>query len=1288
MNAKFLVKNGIFLSVFLGAALLPYQEVIAQGDRPLSTPDRRVTRELWDIWRQGFEFYEKGEMKMISGKYAESLPLYQKSLESFQEVRRQNPQWNRNVIEYRMNLCKRRLLTAQRRAAEASDAAKRALNRSSITLPASGSAVSPSHTATTAEASRELDRRLQNAIQENSLRKKQIEELQKELAQLRPDAARADSALRQIRSLMEERTKLEKQLASIKLQFEKIQEEQRKSSPRTAELERLLSAEQNKSSAYAKAFRERSAEHAVLQEQLKTLKAEQTRRDAAYAELNRKYTVELQSTEKMVRQNAAQLNTLSAAVKKSEEENLRLKNSLEKKNREYEQSVAELGKLRAGQLSSDELSRKIAADAAVLREENRKSKAELETLRSSRAHLENQMADLNREIIKLKKDLILNIEQRNDFAKANDSISKQFGELERSFRKLSSENAELRKKLDAAVRERELLASKVNDQLSESLKNQLAAARLEIGRLTAEREAAEKTGNQRSESLKNQLAAAQLEIGRLTAEQKAAEKVKLQNESLARLTEELKNKNDQLAKLNSETEQLRILQNDLTAKLRKADSENAELRSQQTQLVAQMAKQRRDSENAVQSGEAARQQLQAQLKAQEEAGKKPSALVIELRRQLTEAEGRNKVLQQENSALKSESDVHRKQLSDTRNKTDSLQQENASLKKESAELRRKLADSENSREKPMRTVAPAPVPVPIPVSRPVPQDYQEKYTALEKKYAALQNHADETGRQLADARSRNETLTRQLADSNRKALTESRQASEKIQELTQTKTALAQQQRDLTNARSKLSQYRKTTVLHEKQRLELLQEISQLQNTLRATAAERTRLGKELDAAREKLPTAGELERAQAERARAQQTIARMQQEKTELETNIASLQSRLGGTQAQLAKLQKNAAENEKYVMRLRNSLLELEKNKNELTAVRKDLDTLQKEKNAAEKNAAVMEQNLKSELQKNARQILTLREENISYRETVRTLTERRDHLEKDLSQASAQIEVLKKQLAKALSEEEKIQLKKRIAELTETMRKLSSGSEDELVREAAAKNVVISDLLKEQEAGKAEIRKLNQSVESYRILALRQKEIAEKAEETSKIALYDARKTRGELKMLQADIVDGIVHVPEARRQELAVRKRKRPIPEDEKAVQPQAENKVEKAAQPEAVQTEKAVAFVKASQGNASEARPAETPEKTEKEPPLPKEYQDAMNKGAEAEKAGDLGMALWHYWQAADMAEKQSAPYFALAKLHLKRKELDSALKAYEKAIKNGGSRDPAFEKELTGNNEK
>jgi len=492
MNTKNLVKNGVFLAAFLGAALLPYQDVSAQGSRPLSTPDRRVSRELWDIWRQGFEYYEKGEMKMISGKYAESLPLYQKSLESFQEVRRQNPQWNRNVIEYRMNLCKRRLMTAKRRADDESDAVKRALNRSQLPVsPATETVQKPvGRSATVTAAGRELDRQLKTAIQENNLRKKQIEELQKELARLRPGAARADAALAQIRGLMAERSNLEKQLASIKLQFEKIQEEQRKNSPRTAQLEKLLTAEQSKSAAYAKAFRERSADHARLEEQIRILNAETARQKTAYAELSRKYTAELQSTEKIVRGNASKLQSFADSLKKSEEKSLRLQQALDQKNLELEKSSAELRKLRTGRISDNELTKKIEQDAAALRSENRKIKQELETLRRGRSGLDARISELNAEIAKLKRDLVLNIEQRNDFAKANDSISKQFGSLEQSFRKLRAENASLRKKLDTAVKEREMLVSRVNEQLTDSLKNQLAVARQDVERLTREKNAA------------------------------------------------------------------------------------------------------------------------------------------------------------------------------------------------------------------------------------------------------------------------------------------------------------------------------------------------------------------------------------------------------------------------------------------------------------------------------------------------------------------------------------------------------------------------------------------------------------------------------------------------------------------------------------------------------------------------------------------------------------------------------------------------------------------------------
>ena len=1441
MNTKTLVKNGVFLAVFMGAALLPYQEVAAQGSQVLSTPDRRVSRELWDIWRQGFEYYEKGEMKMISGKYAESLPLYQKSLEAFQEVRRQNPQWNRNVIEYRMNLCRRRLSTARRRADEASDAAKRALNRSS--LPAAAATVTPSIPAatTTSVASREMDRKLQDAIQENNLRKKQIEELQRELTQLRPGAARAEAALKQIRGLMEERTNLEKQLVSLKLQFERLQEEQKKSSPRTAHLQRLLSAEQNKSAAYAKAYRERSADHAKQEKQLETLNAELIRQRAAYAELSRKYRTELQSTEKMVSQNSAKMNELSVSLRESRAEITRLQNDLERKNREHDQTVAEMRKLRAGRISADELSKKIETDATVLREENRKFRTELENLRAVRAQLDSQVTGLNNEIAKLKKDLVINIEQRNDFAKANDSISKQFGELEASLNRIRTENAELRKKLDAALKERELLAAKVNDQLSESLKNQLAAARSEVERLTAERNAAAKEiarlkrfgdpavlkasmAGARSkqaeaerrrgeieirlaeESKKLAVAAAalaasknevavlehkmkelQLESGRHAAE------VKIRNQSIAQITAELKSKNDAYAELAAETEQLRIKQleltqqlqkaaaeeqnlrsrqAELTAKLAKADSDNTALRNQQTQMNARLAKTdsdnaalrirqaqlearltRADSDNAAlrnrqsemesklaktDSENAALHARQAKLNAelaktgtakpaviqppdsrepkQKDMHGKALAVIAELRRQLDSLSNRNRQLQKENAALQNERAAQSREYAE-RNKilTDesaSLRQQiarqnelnsalkseqetlrqqiarqkeqNSALKSEQETLRQQIArqKEQNSALKSEQQTANRRLVQQKDQITAAESEYQHKYDAQIKKYNELLSKSEETSRKLEELRKQNELINKQLSDSAAKIVADSKQSEMARQQLSQAERDLAQSKDALTGLKVRLQQYQQVMAANEKQRQELLDEIGRLQNNLRSTAAERDQLVRELENVRRKLPTAEELQTAKAESAKARQDIARMGREKNALESNIARLQAQLGTAQARLESNQKILAAYRGDVARLRNALLEFENTKVQLANARKESQDLRKERSTVLKNAAAMEQNLKAELQKNARQILVLREENTRSRESIQDLTRKRASLEKDLAQSAAQIATLKKQLAKALSEEEKIKLKKRIAEMTESMRKLASGSEDELVREAAAKNVVVSDLLKEREGWKAEIRKLNQSAESYRILAMRQRETAEKAEEASRIAAYDARKTRGELKMLQADIIDGAVKVPESRRLALVNRKYQpakysaAPAPAGKVSVTGSSTpGSQPKTRQPQA-----------AAQTAAPKNLPAAAARKTAKEVnpevKLPKEYHAAMKQGADAEKAGDFGMALWHYWQAADMADKQPDPYMALAKLHLKRKEFDSALKAYEKAILNGGKRDSKLEKAI------
>ena len=209
------------------------------------------------------------------------------------------------------------------------------------------------------------------------------------------------------------------------------------------------------------------------------------------------------------------------------------------------------------------------------------------------------------------------------------------------------------------------------------------------------------------------------------------------------------------------------------------------------------------------------------------------------------------------------------------------------------------------------------------------------------------------------------------------------------------------------------------------------------------------------------------------------------------------------------------------------------------------------------------------------------------------------------------------------------------------------------------------------------------MNKSVEAYRILAMRQREIAEKAEKASQVAIYDAKKTRGQLKMLQADIVDGVVQVPESRRLALANRKyqQEKTSAESLQDTQTNAAQETKTPAKGKAVvKVEAPKENIKTAEAPKENIKMAEAPAALS--PALPKEYHAAMKQGTDAEKAGDFGMALWHYWQAADIAEKQPDPYMALAKLHVKRKEFDSALKAYQKAVLNGGKRDLELEREI------
>ncbi len=78
----------------------------------------------------------------------------------------------------------------------------------------------------------------------------------------------------------------------------------------------------------------------------------------------------------------------------------------------------------------------------------------------------------------------------------------------------------------------------------------------------------------------------------------------------------------------------------------------------------------------------------------------------------------------------------------------------------------------------------------------------------------------------------------------------------------------------------------------------------------------------------------------------------------------------------------------------------------------------------------------------------------------------------------------------------------------------------------------------------------------------------------------------------------------------------------------------------------------------------------------------KTYDSAMKIASEAEKKGDLANALMNYWRAVDADSSSGNAYAGLARIYVMRKEIASAVKAYEKARSFGYPADRALEEKL------
>lgn len=711
--------NGRLLTLVLAAALMAAPEVFAQGSRT-TTVNRQLSQELWNLWRKGFELFEKGEMRMISGKYEESIPFYQQSLDAFNQVKKQNPDWNRSVIDYRISLSTRRLASARRKAKEAAETAKRIEQRKKYEAEA--------------KAIREKDEKYKAVSAENEKLRKQLEALQGELKTARSSAQRGDAAIRQIREVLSERDVLEKKLAVLNLQYSELLEKHKKASI-SPETEKLLTSEQAKTAAFMKLVKEQNEELANIRKQYAELTAEKEKRDKMLEDVSK--TLSNEKTFAEVERKKLQ-DDLAAAKRNLSETEKKLAAStklLAEKTRSSEEAAEQIRKLKAEQTVAAS-ARRIEAEAAAVRKDNEALRKAVADAITEKTALNEKLAAALKETAGLKKDLVQNIEQRNAFAKSNESMGKRLAELEKSAAQLSGDNAAMKKELAKATADRDLFAKKVNEKFDEMSDKRISELKVQIVDLKAAHEAqmkklnasvsgkeselktlreklvlAEKEGKKHSQEAEN-LKLSLENLKKTSAESKGVDKARLES-AIAALTAKLTATEQSLKESNASRaaleKQLASVKG-AAAEGSKLLGDNAELKRKVTELSGKLA----SAEQSKTALEAVRKSLEtevANLKtrtvtaaAQPPAGSdaakaeltKLTASLIELREANAQYENAVRNLTAAGKKLETEKESLVKELADTKKQLESRDAgpNNSLVAKENLELKEKAVRSE------------------------------------------------------------------------------------------------------------------------------------------------------------------------------------------------------------------------------------------------------------------------------------------------------------------------------------------------------------------------------------------------------------------------------------------------------------------------------------------------------------------------------------------------------------------------------------------------------------------
>ena len=694
----------------------------------------------WDLWRQGYTSFEKGESARDCGDHVRALEHFQNAAKNYRAVQKARPSWNQNVINSRILLCEQEIADA-----------KRLLNQPSAQAQAAGSSVTAetSFTSSTADTVSTSDH---NALASELVKmqaeiaqyKKKLFDALVEVEDLRRQSIRGKSAAAEMENMLRERRIAEEKYRLLEAKCKELEQKAaRPAEELNAANRKMVEMRINLETAEQKLALSRNREQTQIRENAdlmrerndlkNTLELTHKRLEAANREAETLRTIRQQAAQEkntLLLQKAElekQLTSANDRVKTRDADlatlDRRLQDAVKSRGASAALSAeitAENEKLRKQVSENLKNAEKAAAENRDLQNRLRETRQALEDLRASLRGADERRSQMASEL-KVMQQQVEKVTAERKLAEAeNLNLTRRNRKLEQDIQKLSEQEIRLRKRLDvrdtadrAAVDALSVERTKLSDQIA-AMKLKLAEAKVDQENQRKRLDAVSKAAAElRAEYLKTKAQALSNEQELKKASAVAEERTSLKKElaALQRNFAALQIEKRDLAKYKQATaEQLQELQ-----RLRKTAERLNDIERQNQTLSDRNAQLLRQTGEATAAAEQLRRQrdeaLAGTARVQRERDAAESAVVV-LRRQ-----------EKENAALRADWNTRRTELEkrlanadrllrEQENKSAELEKQNVLLQKRLTELQSKpaapvpaTADSGRDKEKLAHTQA-------------------------------------------------------------------------------------------------------------------------------------------------------------------------------------------------------------------------------------------------------------------------------------------------------------------------------------------------------------------------------------------------------------------------------------------------------------------------------------------------------------------------------------------------------------------------------------------------------